>query len=147
MQCCKSATQPRKCSGLAILCSRTGDVVAIIAIMIGGIFMTNDFEALNADELYLLHLQLAAVLRKKLEAKKNALEERLRQLQPPDDREITQSNGRRPYPAVDPKFRNPDQPSETWSGRGKRPRWLVAQLKSGKRIDDFRIDRAASWHV
>jgi DNA-binding protein H-NS len=109
--------------------------------------MTNDFEVLTADELYLLRLELAAVLRKKLVAEKNALEERLRQLRPPDDREITQSNARRPYPAVNPKFRNPDQPSETWSGRGKRPRWLDAQLKSGRRIDDFRIDRAASWHL
>jgi hypothetical protein len=48
--------------------------------------MTNDFEALTADELYLLHLELTAVLRKKVVAEKNALEERLRQLQPPDDR-------------------------------------------------------------
>ena len=39
--------------------------------------MTNDFEALTADELYLLHLEVAAVLRKKLVARKNALEERL----------------------------------------------------------------------
>jgi len=52
------------------------------------------------------------------------------------------STARRPYPAVVPKYRNPDRPSETWAGRGKKPRWLAAQLKSGKRIDDFRI-----WHA
>ena len=46
---------------------------------------------------------------------------------------------RRPYPPVSPKYRNPDQPSETWSGRGKQPRWLVAQLRLGKRIEDFSI--------
>jgi DNA-binding protein H-NS len=50
---------------------------------------------------------------------------------------------RRSYPTVFPKFRNPEQPSETWAGRGKKPRWLVAQLKSGKQIDDFRIELAA----
>ena len=33
---------------------------------------------------------------------------------------------------VAPKFRNPANPSETWSGRGKRPRWFNAALKSGK---------------
>jgi DNA-binding protein H-NS len=43
-----------------------------------------------------------------------------------------------------PKYRNPDQPSETWAGRGKQPRWLVAQLRSGKRIDDFKIKKAAN---
>jgi DNA-binding protein H-NS len=50
---------------------------------------------------------------------------------------------RRPYPVVVPKYRNPEQPSETWAGRGKTPRWLAAQLKSGRRIDDFRIRQAA----
>jgi DNA-binding protein H-NS len=50
---------------------------------------------------------------------------------------------RRPYPVVMPKYRNPERPSETWAGRGKTPRWLAAQLKSGRRIDDFRIRYAA----
>src|ERR1700737_4280631 len=49
------------------------------------------------------------------------------------------SHARRPYPRVFPKYRNPAKPSETWAGRGKKPRWLAAQLKSGKRIDDFRM--------
>jgi hypothetical protein len=31
------------------------------------------------------------------------------------------------------------KPSETWAGRGKQPRWLTAQLRSGKLLDDFRI--------
>ena len=53
------------------------------------------------------------------------------------------SSARRPYPVVVPKYRNPEQPSETWAGRGKTPRWLTAQLKSGRRIDDFRIGYAA----
>ena len=33
---------------------------------------------------------------------------------------------------VAPKYRNPADPSMTWSGRGKRPRWFNAALKSGK---------------
>jgi DNA-binding protein H-NS len=104
--------------------------------------MKNDFRAWTADELYLLHLEVTAVLREKLVAKKKALDKRLQQLHPLDDHGVTQA--RRPYPTVKAKFRNPDQPSETWSGRGKRPRWLDAQLRSGKPIDDFRIDRMAS---
>ena len=54
------------------------------------------------------------------------------------------SHARRPYPQVFPKYRNPVEPSETWAGRGKKPRWLTAQLESGKQIDDFRIDLAAA---
>jgi DNA-binding protein H-NS len=40
---------------------------------------------------------------------------------------------------VAPKFRNPENPSETWAGRGLKPRWLAAAMKSGKKLDDFRI--------
>ncbi len=37
------------------------------------------------------------------------------------------------------KYANPDNPSETWSGRGRKPRWLAARLKAGDRIDRFLI--------
>ena len=40
---------------------------------------------------------------------------------------------------VAPKYRNPENPGETWAGRGLRPRWLAAALKSGKKLDDFVI--------
>jgi DNA-binding protein H-NS len=39
---------------------------------------------------------------------------------------------------VKPKYRHPKS-KETWSGRGKTPRWLAAEIKSGKRKDDFLI--------
>lgn len=35
------------------------------------------------------------------------------------------------------KYRNPDNPNETWTGRGKRPRWLNDALASGKNLDDL----------
>jgi len=41
--------------------------------------------------------------------------------------------------AVAPKYRNPENPAETWAGRGLRPRWLAAALKSGKKLEDFSI--------
>jgi DNA-binding protein H-NS len=49
------------------------------------------------------------------------------------------AHARRPYPQVFPKYSNPAKPSETWAGRGKQPRWLIAQLRAGKKLDDFRI--------
>jgi DNA-binding protein H-NS len=42
---------------------------------------------------------------------------------------------------VPPKYRSPS--GETWAGRGAKPRWLVAALKKGKKIDDFLITRKA----
>ena len=96
-----------------------------------------ELDRMSTDDLWSLHVEVAQVLQQRIQQEKLRLEERLKLLQTP-------VSGRRPYPPVRPKYRNPDQPSETWAGRGKRPRWLVAKLKSGKRIDDFRIKRAAS---
>ena len=42
---------------------------------------------------------------------------------------------------VPPKYRGPS--GETWAGRGARPRWLVAAIKGGKKLDDFLIDKSA----
>lgn len=40
---------------------------------------------------------------------------------------------------VPPKYQNPADPEQTWSGRGKRPRWFNAALKSGKKEKDLLI--------
>jgi len=42
---------------------------------------------------------------------------------------------------VAPKYRNPKNRSETWAGRGAMPRWLRAEIKSGKKPEDFAIKR------
>lgn len=40
---------------------------------------------------------------------------------------------------VPPKYRNPADPLQTWSGRGKRPRWFTAALDAGKKEKDLLI--------
>src|SRR6267142_1416542 len=100
----------------------------------------NDFESMSVDELWSVHEQVTSVLALRISAEKGRLEQRLRQLGQgvlTSDEHVNRA--RRPYPKVVPKFRNPQQPSETWAGRGKTPRWLTAQLSSGKKLDDFRI--------
>src|SRR5712664_858843 len=100
-----------------------------------------DLESMSVEDLWSLHEFVASVLTRKISAEKTRLDERLRQLdlggEPEQVKKI--SRARRPYPQVFPKYRNPAKPSETWAGRGKQPRWLTAQLRSGKRLDDFRI--------
>jgi DNA-binding protein H-NS len=105
----------------------------------------SDLEILSIEELEVLHQKMTVTLRAKISAEKKVLEDRLSQLNGRFRVEqTTETPERRSYPTVFPKFRNPEQPSETWTGRGKKPRWLAAQLKSGKQIDDFRIDLAAA---
>ena len=90
----------------------------------------------SIDELWSLHVQIAELLSSKIKEEKARLEKRLRQLH---TQTVGRSDGKRPYPPVLPKYRNPAEPSETWAGRGKKPRWVVAALKKGKRLEDFRI--------
>jgi DNA-binding protein H-NS len=96
-----------------------------------------DIDGMSIDELSALGEKIRKTLAARLTDEKSILEQRLRQLTGRYQRE----RRRRQYPRVLPKYRNPDQPSETWSGRGKQPRWLAAQLRSGKQIDDFLIAR------
>ena len=95
-------------------------------------------ESMSVDELWQLHELVVAELSRKMAAERSVLEKRLRELGP----FTTGSNAkreRRPYPKVLPKYRNPNKRDETWAGRGKQPRWLAAQLQSGKKLADFLI--------
>ena len=97
-----------------------------------------EFELMSADELWILHEKLRAILSMKLDAEKHELERLSAQL----NGRIEHKQARRPYPKVHPKYRNPERRSETWSGRGKQPRWVGEQLRKGKKIDDLLISRA-----
>ena len=99
-----------------------------------------NFEQLNTDDLWALHAEIAEILEQRIQQDKLLLEGRLKQLH-------VRESTRRPYPPVPPKYRNPDRPTETWAGRGKQPRWVVAQLKGGRRLDDFRISRSGPGSV
>ena len=103
-----------------------------------------DFELMSLDELWSLHEKLATALEARLNSEKAALEVRLKKLNRSasgERRASPNASGgeRRPYPTVLPKYRNPANPAETWSGRGKQPRWLVALLQAGGQIAEFRI--------
>jgi DNA-binding protein H-NS len=110
-----------------------------------GTFMKDtDFDGMTIDDLWALHLAISKTLAEKIVAEKNLLERRLWALKPAASSEPqSRARERRPYPPVFPKFFNPEDPSQTWAGRGKQPRWLIEQLKSGRHVDDFRIQRAA----
>ena len=103
---------------------------------------------MDFEELWLLHEELKNILSEHITDEKRALEKRLAQLTQPD--KFTGAEGaatamgpsqtpRHKYPKVVPKYFNPLKPTETWSGRGKQPRWLVAALQSGHTLEEFRI--------
>jgi DNA-binding protein H-NS len=106
----------------------------------GDLVKTNDLKSMSTDTLWDLHDNLTNILGRKIATEKAKLEERLRKIEAADSTPRI-ARARRPYPAVLPKYRNPKNRAESWSGRGKTPRWLKAQLRAGKKLDNFLIDR------
>ncbi|OKO82432.1 H-NS histone family protein [Bradyrhizobium sp. AS23.2] len=102
-----------------------------------------NLESMSLDELWQLHEELNQLLSDRLNAEKRALEKRLAQLRRENEAASVPAapaeRQRRPYPQVHPKYRNLKAPYETWSGRGKQPKWLTAALRTGRSIDDFLI--------
>ena len=45
---------------------------------------------------------------------------------------------------IAPKYRNPENQTETWSGRGREPKWLQYQIANGKSKEDFLIAKPGS---
>jgi DNA-binding protein H-NS len=97
-----------------------------------------DLTSMTVNQLWDLHEKIVALLATKIDTEKLELERRLALLQQTTK---NKSDARRPYPKVHPKYRNPERPSETWSGRGKQPRWVEAQLRAGKKINELLISR------
>ena len=106
-------------------------------------------ESMSLDDLWSLHEKISAILAARIKAEKHELEKRLAILDrgagaivQPGEAKLGDAKRRRKYPRVLPKYLNP-QTSETWSGRGKLPRWLAAAMKSGRKIEEFRITRGS----
>jgi DNA-binding protein H-NS len=95
-------------------------------------------KTMSLDRLIGLREKVETALNERIAGARNELESRLRELADFGSSEGTDRRGRRGR--VPPKYRNPDSPGETWTGRGLPPRWLAAALKRGARREDFLIE-------
>src|SRR3974390_2151090 len=99
-----------------------------------------NLKSMSIDKLSKLRSQVDAVLSSKVVEQRRAVQNELGRL----DRlsigglRLKRIRGGVRGP-VAPKYRNPANPAETWAGRGLKPRWLAAALKSGKKLEDFSI--------
>jgi DNA-binding protein H-NS len=99
-----------------------------------------NLKLMSIDKLSKLREQVEAMLGSKVSEERRAVQDQLGKL----ERLSTSGSwlkgsrgGMRG--AVAPKYRNPANPAETWAGRGLKPRWLAAALKTGKKLEDFSI--------
>ena len=99
-------------------------------------------KSMSIDRLTTLRAKVEAALKTKVMETRRTLEAELAKLSRFDG---SRGSGRAlgtGYGPVAPKFRNPENPSETWAGRGLKPRWLAAALKAGHEIEEFLIGGA-----
>jgi len=103
-----------------------------------------NLKSMSIDALIGLRGKIDAVLTAKVQDERRTLESELAKLSRVDmsSGRTKASFGRGVRGKVAPKYRNPENPAETWAGRGLKPRWLAAALKSGKKLDDFMIGSA-----
>ena len=101
-----------------------------------------DLENLDLKSLKRLHKDVTvAIERFKDRERSRALSEveafaRERGLTQADLAEIATKRGRK---TTSPKYANPANLSETWSGRGRQPRWVKTALANGATLDDLAI--------
>jgi DNA-binding protein H-NS len=91
----------------------------------------SSLSAMSVDAL----LKLRQDIDNALDRKANELRSQLSMLGRPAIHRGSRLKGRK----VPPKYRSPS--GETWAGRGAKPRWLVAAVKRGKKMEDFLIKR------
>ena len=101
-------------------------------------------ESRSVDELIALHQEIEEALNEKVLEQRRSLESELAKLNrfhggSSRSKSVIGNGVRMP---VAPKYRNPENPGETWAGRGLKPRWLKAAIETGKTADDFLILKA-----
>jgi DNA-binding protein H-NS len=93
-----------------------------------------NLKGMNVEALMNLRKQID----QRLLAHRTELQKQLAALTPKGKSTSSSLKGRE----VPPKYRSPS--GETWAGRGAKPRWMVAALKKGRKMEDFLIKRPRS---
>ncbi|KAB2937855.1 MAG: H-NS histone family protein [Hyphomicrobium sp.] len=101
---------------------------------------TINLTKLSYAELLKLEERLAVAIAEKRAAEASATKDQLRAMAEKAGFRVEElfgkRGGRRPREA---KYRNPNNPSQTWSGRGRKPNWLVDAVKKGAKVDSFAV--------
>ena len=117
--------------------------------------MTLNLKKLSVDDLLILRDRINVMLESRVVRERQELEARLQRLQrfkpvssepsenkssPATVRKSAKRKSMKRTKKVAPKYRNPENPEETWAGRGHRPRWMRAAMNDGGRdLEYFRI--------
>ena len=100
----------------------------------------NGIEKLSYIELLKLQERVEQAIAEKRAADAQATKEQLRQMAEKAGFDIRELYGKRgPKNTGFAKYRNPKDSSQTWTGRGRKPNWLVDAVKKGAKLESFAI--------
>lgn len=104
---------------------------------------TNDLDKMSYAELSEMELRIARIKVEKHDAERAALRKKVTDFAKEhgfDIRELIGGRGKRGKGSVAIKYRDPKDRENTWTGRGRMPRWMAAATKGGKaNKEDFLI--------
>ena len=94
----------------------------------------NSLDSMSFAELAQMQARIERLKVEKQDSERNELRQRIIGMAKEHGFEISDlfSNGRNGKGSVAVKYRDPHNPENTWTGRGRMPRWLVAATKGGK---------------
>jgi|SRR5690554_172510 len=109
--------------------------------------MSINLDSLSIAELKTLQDQAAAMVEKKQEDTVKEAREQVRQIAASLGMSVEELMGLKKASGkskatgqkVAPKYRNPNNSAETWTGRGRKPLWLQAELDQGRKLESFLI--------
>lgn len=105
--------------------------------------MKFDLDSMSLKELNELRVQveksIASFLTRKKQEALSAIEEKAKALGFSLHELVSDAPAKKKRATAKAKYANPANKSETWTGRGRKPRWAEAALKAGKSLDDLKI--------
>jgi DNA-binding protein H-NS len=96
-------------------------------------------EKMPTGKLESLRAEVEAMIALRVAERRRELQSQLSQLLEISGNGNGTRRGRGKKRSVSAKYRNPKNADEVWSGRGRMPLWLGAQIKAGKDRDDFLV--------
>ena len=102
----------------------------------------NNYDKMSYAELVDLEGEILRLKMEKQSSERAALKEKLTAIAKDAGFDIQELFGKakKGKGSVPPKYRDPKNPENTWTGRGRPPRWLAAAMKGGKaKKEDFLI--------
>jgi DNA-binding protein H-NS len=107
----------------------------------GTLMANNNFDKMSYAELLKLHERIEAAIAIKRSEDAAATKEQLRAMAEKAGFDLSELFGKRrgKRGPASVKYRNPKDTSQTWTGRGRKPNWIVDAVKKGAKLDSFAV--------